>query len=158
MVPKHFKNIFYLVHALSTLHLVCCLQNCNKLLEKRISPDQEHDFKPALALKTVTLTWRESSRNGKSRVTSINTAQLESTSHKPNKQSKLSKKTGEHKEMENERPPSAGMPYKLLCNALDLKIACFQLTVQLPEKCYSIGINGYTWHVLTVYIKFSNKN
>lgn len=59
--------------------------------------------------------------------------------------------------MENERLPRGEMPYKLLFNALDLKTARFQLTVQLPEKCYSIGINGYTLHVLAVYISFPNK-
>lgn len=64
----------------------------------------------------------------------------------------------EHKEMENERLPRGEMPYKLLCNALDLKTARFQLTVQLPEKCYSTGINGYTLHILKVYISLSNKN
>lgn len=87
IVPKYFKNILNLLHAPSTSYLVCCLQNCNKLLQKRIPPDQEHDFTPALALETGALTWRESSSNGKSRATSINTAQLETTCHKPNKQS-----------------------------------------------------------------------
>lgn len=48
----------------------------------------------------------------------------------------------EHKDMVNERLPRGEMPYKLLCNALDLKTARFELTAQLPEKCYSIGING----------------
>lgn len=60
--------------------------------------------------------------------------------------------------MENERLLRGEMPYKLLCNALDLKTAHFQLTVQLAEKCYSIAINGYTLDVLTDYISLSNKN
>lgn len=64
----------------------------------------------------------------------------------------------EHNEMENERLPRGEMPYKLLCNASDLNSAHFQLTVQLPEKCYSIGINGYTLHILTVDLSLSNKN
>lgn len=63
----------------------------------------------------------------------------------------------EHEEMENERLLRGEMSYKLLCNALDLKTVRFQLTVQVPEKCYSIGINGYTLHILTVYISLSNK-
>jgi len=40
---------------------------------------------------------------------------------------------------------------------VDPKTAHFQLTVQL-ENYYSIRVNGYTVHILTVYISLSNEN
>lgn len=42
--------------------------------------------------------------------------------------------------------------------ALDRTTARFQVIVQLPENYYSIRANGYTVHIVTVYISLSNKN